>query len=178
MKIAVLHGSTRENGNTEYLTYEAVPKEKATHIYLRDHLIQPIIDERHSKEGFPEVNDNHTKLIDQMLEHDILVFATPIYWYGMSGPMKTFIDRWSQIMRDPSYSHFREELGKKKAYLIAVGGDNPKLKGLPLVQQFDYICQFYGMSFEGYVLGEARKPGDIKQDKAALEAAFELVKEL
>ncbi|WP_164217031.1 flavodoxin family protein [Virgibacillus sp. YIM 98842] len=178
MKIAVIHGSTRLNGNTEYLTYQAIPKEKGTHIFLRDYNIEPIVDERHSEEGFPEVNDDHEKLIDLMLEHDVLVFSTPIYWYGMSGPLKTYIDRWSQIMRDPDYTHFRGELGKKKAYLIAVGGDHPKVKGLPLVQQFNYICQFYGMRFEDYVIGEARKPGEIRNDEAALKAAAQLIKEL
>ena len=178
MKIAVIHSSSRVNGNTEYLTYQAIPKEKGTHIYLRDYNIEPIIDERHSEEGFPEVNDDHEGLIDRILEHDVLVFSTPIYWYSMSGPMKTFIDRWSQIMRNPNYAHFREELGKKKAYFIAVGGDHPKVKGLPLVQQFNYICQFYGMSFEDYVIGEARKPEEIRNDQAALETAAGLIKEL
>lgn len=178
MKIAVIHSSSRMNGNTEYLTYQAIPKEQGTHIYLRDYNIEPIVDKRHSEEGFPEMNDDHEELIDHMLEHDVLIFSTPIYWYSMSGPMKTFIDRWSQIMRNPNYAHFRGELAEKKAYLIAVGGDKPKIKGLPLVQQFNYICQFYGMHFADYVIGEARKPGEIRNDHAALEAASRLIKEL
>ncbi|RDW22376.1 flavodoxin family protein [Oceanobacillus arenosus] len=171
MKVAVIHGSTRENGNTEYLTYHAVPKEKGTHIYLRDHFIQPIIDERHDAFGFHQVSDDHEKLITQMLEHDIIVFATPIYWYGLSGPMKIFIDRWSQIMKTPHFSHFRGDLKQKQAYLIAVGGDNPRVKGLPLIQQFNYICQYYGMTFAGYVIGKASRPGEMKHDLTALNAA-------
>jgi len=171
MKIVVIHGSTRDNGNTEYLTYKAVAKEGGTHIYLRNHLIQPITDYRHTEEGFPPAEDDHEKLIDQMLEHDVIVFSTPIYWYSMSGIMKTFIDRFSQILRTPGYSHFREELKKKKVYLIAVGGDNPHIKGLPLVQQMNYICQFYGMTFAGYVIGKASKPGEIIHDTNALQAA-------
>ncbi|CDQ38170.1 MULTISPECIES: flavodoxin family protein [Virgibacillus] len=177
MKIAVFHGSTRFNGNTEYLAHHVVPKEKGSHIYLRDYNVQPIVDKRHSKEGFPHVEDDHTQLIDQVLEHDILVFATPIYWYGMSGPMKTFIDRWSQILRDPDYTHFRGALEGKKVYLVLVGGDHPHVKGLPLVQQFNYICQFFKMSLEGYVIGQARKPGDMAENKHALEEASRLIKE-
>ncbi|WP_067727990.1 flavodoxin family protein [Oceanobacillus damuensis] len=176
MKTIVFHGSTRVNGNTEYLTYHAVPKEKGTHIYLRDCNMIPIIDQRHDENGFDAVEDQHKDLIDQMLLHEAIVFSTPIYWYSMSGPMKTFIDRWSQILRDPSYKHFRGELSKKKVYLIAVGGDTPTIKGLPLVQQFNYICQFYNMSFEGYVIGKASKPGEIVKDKAALRAASTLIR--
>lgn len=175
MSIAIIHGSSRKNGNTEYLTYHAIPKEKGTHIYLREHNIHPIIDERHAAEGFQDVDDDHKSLIDQLLEHDIIVFATPIYWYAMSGPMKIFIDRWSQIMRDPDYTHFREGMRGKKVYVIAVGGDTPHIKGLPLIQQFQYICQFYGMSFEGYVIGKASRPGDIQNDKKALKAASTLL---
>ncbi|RKQ33455.1 flavodoxin family protein [Oceanobacillus halophilus] len=177
MKIAVIHGSTRKNGNTEYLTYHAVPKDRGTHIYLRDYNIQPIVDERHSETGFNEVHDDHKKLINKMLEHDTIVFSTPIYWYSMSGPMKTFIDRWSQILRDPDFPHFREELKKKKIFLIAVGGDTPQIKGLPLVEQFNYICKFYEMSFEGYVIGKASRPGQIINDHKALSAASMLIEQ-
>jgi multimeric flavodoxin WrbA len=176
MKVVVIHGSTRENGNTEYLTYQAVPKDKGTHLYLRNHFIQPIVDERHEEDGFKPVKDEHKDLIKEMLEHDIIVFSTPIYWYSMSGPMKIFIDRWSQILRDSEFPHFREELKKKKVYLIAVGGDKPTIKGLPLIEQFNYICQFYSMSFEGYVIGKASKPGQIIHDEGAIKAASSLLK--
>jgi len=176
MKIIVFHGSTRVNGNTEYLTYQAVSREEGTHIFLRDFAVQPIVDQRHDEGGFQDVEDDHKQLIDQLLTHDIIVFSTPIYWYSMSGPMKIFIDRWSQILRDPEYTHFRETLRKKKVYLIAVGGDTPKVKGLPLIQQFNYICQFYGMSFEGYVIGKASKPGEIVHDEAAIQEAKMLIK--
>lgn len=176
MKIIVFHGSTRVNGNTEFLTHQAVSKEKGTHIYLRDYNVLPIIDQRHDESGFDIVEDDLKGLIDQMLSHDIIVFSTPIYWYSMSAPMKIFIDRWSQILRDPAYVHFRGALSKKKAYLIAVGGDTPKIKGLPLVQQFNYICQFYKMPFADYVIGKASKPGEITEDTAALKAAATLIK--
>lgn len=113
MSIIVFHGSTRKNSNTELLTYEAVPKNQGTHVYLRDYTIHPIIDQRHDISGFTPVNDHHTKLIDQLLEHDTVVFATPIYWYSMSVLMKLFIDRWSQILRDSDYSDFKEKLSQK-----------------------------------------------------------------
>ncbi|HLT56564.1 MAG TPA: NAD(P)H-dependent oxidoreductase [Bacillota bacterium] len=176
MNVVVIHGSTRKNGNTEYLTYQAVPKNEGTHIYLRDYRITPITDQRHEEDGFTPADDDMGKLVHIMLQHDILLFSTPIYWYSMSGPMKTFIDRWSQIMRDPKFPHFREELKKKTAYLIAVGGDHPAIKGLPLVQQFQYICQFFDMTFGGYVIGTANKPGQIIHDQTALHAASMLLK--
>ncbi|GAA0342713.1 flavodoxin family protein [Bacillus carboniphilus] len=178
MKIIVFHGSTRSDGNTEYLAHLAVPEDKATHVYLRDCFIQDIQDERHSEEGFPEIDDDMAAIVDQMLDHDVLVFATPIYWYSMTSLMKTFIDRWSQIMREDRYSHFKDRLKEKKAYVIAVGGDSPYIKGLPLIQQFKHIFEFFGTSFEGYLIGKANKPGEIKEDQRAIQAAPTLIKEL
>lgn len=178
MSIAIIHGSSRENGNTDYLTSKAIGKESGTHIFLRDHQIQPIVDERHAEAGFQEVTDDHKQLIDLILIHDVLVFSTPIYWYSMSGPMKIFIDRTSQIMRDPDYTHFKQGMKGKKVYVIAVGGDHPHVKGLPLIQQFQYICQYYSMSFEGYVIGKASKPGEIEKDQKALQAASLLLKDI
>lgn len=175
MSIIVFHGSTRTNSNTEILTYQAIPKNRGTHIYLRDYTIYPITDQRHDKSGFSPVDDDHNKLIDQLLKHDTIVFSTPIYWYSMSGLMKLFIDRWSQTLRDSDYDRFREKLANKKVYAVIVGGDNPTIKGLPLIQQFQYICQFYSMEFAGYVIGKASRPGEILHDKRALESASHLI---
>ncbi|SET81198.1 hypothetical protein SAMN05421676_108151 [Salinibacillus kushneri] len=63
----------------------------------------------------------------------------------------------------------------KTAFVIAVGGDNPHIKGLPLIQQFQYIFEFAGVSFEGYVIGEGNKPGEIRHDKQALHLANKLL---
>ena len=81
-------------------------------------------------------------------------------------------------MRDEKFPDFKKQLGSKKAYVVAVGGDNPYLKGLPLIQQFNYIFEFMGMSFGGYVLGQARRPGDISDDATAISAAVHLNKKI
>ncbi len=173
MKIAVLHGSSRENGNTEYLTNVMTEGLQTTNFYLRNLEILPIDDKRHDKEGFQPRHDEYEIMIKQVLEHDILVFATPIYWYGMSGVMKDFVDRWSQSLRDPEL-RFKERMGQKQAYVVLAGGDKPKIKGLPLIAQFQYIFDFVGISFEGYVIGEGNQPGDVKNDEQAIAAAKQL----
>ncbi|MBP3040822.1 flavodoxin family protein [Bacillaceae bacterium Marseille-Q3522] len=174
MSIAVIYGGTRENGNTETLTELAVKGLNTETIFLKDYHIQPITDLRHSESGFQKVDDDYNKVIDRMLPHDTVIFATPIYWYSMSGILKNFIDRWSQTMRDSQYLDFKTTMSGKKAYVIAVGGDTPIIKGLPLIQQFQYIFAFMGISFEGYILGKGSKPGDILNDKKALLQADQL----
>jgi multimeric flavodoxin WrbA len=177
MKVLVLYGSSRKDGNSELLTHKALENIEHTSIYLREKHIEAITDKRHDSEGFKPVPDDYESIIQQVLEHDIILFSTPLYWYGMSGVMKDFIDRWSQSLRSPGYN-FKEALSQKKAYVIVAGGDNPKLKGLPLIQQFAYIFDFVGMPFAGYIIGEGNKPGDVLSDTTALFQAKELNRKL
>jgi len=178
MTIAVIYGGTRQNGNTELLTEHAVQGIASEKIHLRDHTIEPIIDKRHAPEGFQERNDDYNSIIDRILPHDVLIFSTPIYWYSMSGTMKNFVDRWSQTLRDPKYPDFKSKMAAKKAFVIAVGGDQPTIKGLPMIQQFKYIFDFMGMEFGGYILGEGSSPDAVLQDKMALIAAAQLHQKL
>lgn len=174
MTIAVIYGATRKNGNSEILTDYATQGIASEKIHLRDYSIQPIIDMRHSREGFPDINDDYNFIIDRILPHDILIFSTPIYWYSMSGIMKNFIDRWSQTLRDSKYADFKNQMASKKAFVIAVGGDEPYIKGLPMIQQFKYIFDFLGIEFTGYIIGKGNKPKDIYQDAEALFKAEQL----
>jgi multimeric flavodoxin WrbA len=176
--ITVIDGGTRPNGNSAILTNQVIEGLSVEKILLRDYTIYPIIDMRHALEGFQNRNDDYPTIIDQVLAGDILIFSTPIYWYSMSGLMKNFVDRWSQSLRDANYPDFKAKMSTKKAYVIGVGGDNPHVKGLPMIQQFQHIFEFMGIEFGGYILGVGNKPGDILQDKNALFAAAQLKNEL
>lgn len=74
-------------------------------------------------------------------------------------------------MRDCKYPDFKNSMSTKKAYVIAVGGDDPQVKGLPLIQQFHYIFDFIGMSYQGYILGKGNKPDEVTEDEAAVYKA-------
>ena len=81
MQLLTIHGSSRRDGNTEALAKIALDQlDKACYkeIFLLDHLIKPIIDERHSDEGFTQVDDDYESLIEQAMLYDALLFATEI----------------------------------------------------------------------------------------------------
>lgn len=178
MSIAVIYGGSRQKGNTEQLTEQVIKGLQVERIYLRDYQILPIEDQRHSEKGFQDLRDDYKSVIERVMAHDVLIFATPIYWYTMSGLMKNFVDRWTQTLRDPEFPYFRKEMGTKKTYLVAVGGDEPHIKGLPLVLSFQHIMGFFGGALDGYILGKGSKPGDILNDNTALTAAEQLCKKL
>lgn len=170
MSIAVLLGSTRAGGNTEQLVDLVLDGVDHSKYVLSESNIHTIIDQRHDPEGFQPVEDDYDELIQEVLGHDVLVFATPVYWYGVSSPLKTFIDRWSQSLRSTKYN-FKELISQKKAYIVVVGGDDPHIKALPLIQQLKYTFDFVNLPLEGYIIGKGGKPGDIHQDDRAVQHA-------
>ncbi|KAA0542925.1 flavodoxin family protein [Bacillus sp. BGMRC 2118] len=166
----VIYGSSRKDGNSEQLADVIISDLNVEKVYLTEKKILPIIDKRHDIEGFHSLKDDYYEVVYQMLPHKKILFVTPLYWYGMSGLMKNFIDRWSESLRDTSME-FKQEMKDKKMYVLITGGDEPKQKALPLVMQFQYIFDYFGASFEGYVIGEGNKPNDIVEDKLALQQA-------
>ncbi|WP_270182662.1 flavodoxin family protein [Alkalihalobacillus sp. CinArs1] len=172
-RILVLDGSQRPDGNTETLTNHVLDDIDHAKVYLRQLSIRPIHDQRHAEGGFTRVYDDHDNLIEEIINSDILVFSTPIYWYGMSGTMKNMVDRFSQAMRDERFD-LKSKLADKEVYVVSCGGDNPRIKGLPLIQQFQYICDFLGMKMVDYIIGQAVKPGEIEEDHRALSDAKSL----
>lgn len=178
MNITAFIGSSRPHSNSEVLAnyvLEGVPHQK---LWIKDLNIQPIDDLRHDAQGFQFVDDDYDQIIHALLTSDIVVFATPIYWYSMSGIMKNMVDRMSHAIRDERFPQLKEKLLTTEAIVLAVGGDDPKIKGLPMIQQFQYIFSFLNMPFSSYILGEANKPGDIANDEQALAQAVLLNKQL
>jgi len=61
-------------------------------------------------------NDDFLSIAEQMIRHTPLILATPVYWYSMSALMKTFMDRWSDLI------DLRKDMGRrlagKELYLI------------------------------------------------------------
>lgn len=167
MKSLVLYSSSRRGGNSDLLTDRLVEGMGSTKVYLDQLRIEPVVDRRHVPSGFTPVDDDYDGLIAQVLDHDLLIFACPLYWYGMPSPLKAFFDRWSQSLRDQRFD-FRQALASKRAAVVITGSDRPRIKGLPLVQQFEYIFGFAGLPFLGYVIGEGNKPGEVLNDERAL----------
>ena len=173
----VVQGSARPNGNTELLTNKLLAGIDAETVTLREKEVLPIADQRHDVTGFSDVEDDFAEIVARMLEHEQILLATPLYWYGMSGHLKNFIDRWSQAIRMPGLD-FKERMKGKKIYVVVVGGPAARVKGLPLIQQFQLICNFLELEFVDYVIGEAVKPGEVVNDQVGLSQAEALNRKL
>lgn len=176
MKIMVFYGSIREKGNSEILADYVIKDLKVKKIFLKDYHIPPISDLYHlGGEKFSDCKrDDYRSLIQEQMLADVILFVTPVYWYGLSSLLKTYIDRWSETLRDPSMPDFKEKMKSKEVYLITVGGDHPSLKALPMIQQMQYITEFFQMKFGGYIIGEGNAKGEILTDRNAIHSAIDL----
>ena len=61
--------------------------------------------------------DDMAEILEKMITADVIVMATPVYFYGMNGQMKTFIDRCCA-----RYTH----INNKDFYFIAAAADTRK----------------------------------------------------
>lgn len=61
--------------------------------------------------------DDMSEILDKMVTADVIVLATPVYFYTMDGQMKTFIDRTV-----PRYT----EITNKDFYFILTAADTEK----------------------------------------------------
>jgi multimeric flavodoxin WrbA len=163
MSIGLIVGSTREDSNSRLLGEKLVAGTVYHTLETKNLELMDFEDSRH--ENAPAPLDSYTTLLlDFLLENDVIVFAVPIYWYGIPGKLKLLLDRLSYIFRQPAFKHKKP----KEAIVLAVGGDRPRFKGLPLILQFKHIFDLLDIRFTHYILAEGNKPGEVMKDEKAL----------
>jgi Multimeric flavodoxin WrbA len=99
-KVVVLSASARKGGNSEMLCDEFIAGAKESgnrveKIFLGNKIINYCIGcEFCTKNGGKCIhNDDMGQILEKIIEADVIVMATPVYYYSMNGQMKTLIDR-------------------------------------------------------------------------------------
>lgn len=112
--------------------------------------------------------DDSNAIVEKMRNSDVIVFATPIYYYQMSGQLKTLLDR-----ANPLYSSkykFRE------IYLISTAADTDTNADEILKNSLNgWLMCFPNVEFKGSIFGAgADNAGEIANHTAILEEAYKL----
>ena len=109
-------------------------------------------------------NDDMKEIIEKMFKADVIVFATPVYFYSMNGRMKNFIDRTV-----PRYT----DISNKEFYFIMTSADTEKSnlnRTLEAFRGFTEDC-LEGAKESGIIYGTgAWQIGEIKNTPAYNEA--------
>ena len=87
-------------------------------------------------------HDDFERLMNRMLEHDQVIFASPIYWYAVSPAMKVFLDRISDLLELPDLLSQGRRLRGKNAYVVCTSiSDEPSSrKRLRTVRHFGPVA--------------------------------------
>lgn len=172
-KIVVLVGSVRKNGNTDLLARAFVDGARKNNdvevVSVADYRVNPCIgcNTCFARENHECVQKDDMDLIyEKLLEADIIVAASPVYFYGISAQLKAVVDRL--------HTPLRNEFHVKKLALLLVGAAAlPELFDAIKVQ-YQLILNFFHLEDAGMVLVRGVKDiGDIK-GHLALQEAYDL----
>lgn len=141
-KIVIILGSSRSNGNTYKIVNHIATLNNYDVIHLTDKEIN------HFDYEFKNKNDDFLPLIKDVIEnYDTIIFATPVYWYSMSGILKVFFDRLSDLLfveKDLG----RQLRGKNMAMISCGSGPNLKEEfSMPFTESANYL----GMQYLGNI---------------------------
>ena len=177
-KVLIVSSSLRIGSNSEILAHEAEKGAKdAGHevefITLKDKTINFCRGcFACQKLGKCVINDDMNTLIDKVQNADALIFATPIYYYEMSGQLKTFLDRCNPLY--PKDNHFKD------VYLITTlqdgseGASDAAKKGVE-----GWITCFEQSHFAGILdCGAINEPKEATEHKDILQKAYDLGKNI
>ncbi len=179
-----ISGSPRRNGNTELLIQEFMRGAEASGhktelIILSELKISPCTScGSCQKTGKCIIDDDMQLMHKKLLEADCIVFASPIYFCGVSAQLKSFIDRcqtlWSRkyILKQELIS---SDKGKRSGYFISTAGSkdyNKVFEGAIFVVKA--IFSTLDIKYTGELLfKDMENKGDILKHPDALKMAFE-----
>ncbi|MBK0379542.1 flavodoxin family protein [Mucilaginibacter segetis] len=136
----VILGSNRKNSLTEAITRKALKQKEFDLIDLLDYEIA-----HYNYDAHYPVGDQFDEVISQVLLYDNLIFATPVYWYSMSGVMKVFFDRLTDLITIQKDTG--RQLHGKNAIIIAVGADPEIPEGFEI--PFKHTAAYLGINYQG-----------------------------
>ena len=138
----IIQGSARGDGNTNKIV-------KCLQTRLSFDLIDLSVKNiGHFDYAFNNQDDDFPAIIRRIADHyDLIVFATPVYWYTMSGIMKVFFDRISDCLKIDKPTG-RKLRGKKMA-MLCCSSDADEIEGFAV--PFQLSAQYLGMKYLGNI---------------------------
>jgi multimeric flavodoxin WrbA len=183
VRVLGLFGSPRRGGNTEILLEEVLrgaEKEgaKVERRYLSDFTITPCKECHGCDEtGNCIILDDMEKIYPKLLEADVVILASPIFFYGVTAWTKALIDRsqalWARkyLLKDPSLG---KEGKKRKGFFISLGATMGQKVFEGSILTVKYFFDVLNADYAGDLLFRGvEAKGDILKHPEALQQAFE-----
>ena len=138
--ILFLSASSRPNGHTHQVMKFLSERLNAQWIDLGTKSISYYDYEHENKD------DDFLEIAELMVKADFIMLGTPVYWYSMSAQMKTFLDRWSDLLT------IRKDLGRalkgKQLALLSCGSSEGDVPGFDM--PIEMTAKYMEMNYAGY----------------------------
>ena len=176
--ILILNGSPRIKGNTAVLASQVYAGAKIggaeiESVYLSGLDINPCdaCDACQAGDGGCIVEDDMQSLYPKLTQADVIVIASPIYWFTISAQTKLCIDRWYSLESEEGNALRGKQLG-----IVLVYGDTDLYTsgGINAIHMFESLARYVSMDIAGMVYGTAEHLGDAEKQPKLMEKAFKL----
>jgi multimeric flavodoxin WrbA len=145
-KTVIIQWSSRSDGDTNKIVNYMASKNAIDVIDLHNKNIG------HYDYEYKNKDDDFIELITNIINtYDIIIFATPVYWYSMSGVLKVFFDRISDILR--IHKDTGRQLRGKNMAMISTSNHDDLIGGfnMPFVESANYLGMNYLGDIHTYV---------------------------
>jgi len=187
MQVTTLLGSAKKKGNTAtVLGWLEEELESLGHdverIYLNNKSIRGCLGCAKCRENPDEIacvqKDDAIDIMEQMISTDVVLFASPIYFWGFPAQIKALIDRGYSLVTNYHKPGHTSLMKGKRIGLLVTGADAYEDNAEGVFTAFNRIVDFLlaRKSGELYV-GECSAPADLPEEvkNKALELARSLV---
>lgn len=174
-RILILAGSPRKGGNSEmicdaFLNGAKEAGHEGEKVRLRDHPIGYCLacDYCRSHNGACVHKDGMAEILEKMIAADVIVMATPVYFYAMDGQMKTLIDR--------TYPRY-QEIARKTFYFVITAADSDHETAERTMEAFrGFAMCLPGAREAGVLFGGGLWASGAAQGQPILQKAYEMGK--
>lgn len=138
-KTLIIVGSARSDGHSRLVAEQVAAQWEADLVDLNTLNIHPYTyDKRHA-------DDAMAPLMEKVVQYDRIVLVTPVYWYAMSGILKTFLDRLTDGLR--SELGWGRKLAGKELWALSCGSGPEPIEGF--FTPFRLTAAYLGMTYGG-----------------------------
>jgi multimeric flavodoxin WrbA len=185
VKVLGIMGSPRIKGNTDLLLEEALKGARSQgaevgKIVVDKLKIAPCKEYLGCfKDGNCVIRDDMDEIYPKLLGADVVIIASPMFFYGLSAQAKALIDRCQALWARKHILKQSLPDGGRKGAFIAVGATKGKKLFEGAILTVKYFFEAIGVEYADELLMrgvDAR--GEIKEHPIALSDAFELGKRL
>jgi multimeric flavodoxin WrbA len=155
MKIVSVMGSPRENGNSSTIANRFCTTAEKLGAEVKTFFLNSL-DFRgcqgcmlcKTKLDKCAVQDDLTEVLEAVRETDVVVLASPVYYWDVSGQLKCFLDRtFSYLVPDFITNPVKSRLAQGKKFVMILTQNNPDEKSFSnIFPKFDYFFRAYGFS--------------------------------